>query len=248
MKKNLMTATALTGLALVASSAMAQEVGRVISSTPVVQQVGVPRQVCTSQPTIVGEQKSGAGALMGALAGGGLGNAVGQGTGKALATMAGVMGGAILGNSIEGGAQQVQNVQTCSTQTIYENRNVGYNVVYEYGGKQYTVQMPNEPGPTIQLQVTPVGAANAAPQQGLQGDYTQGQVYQQQQQGTQGVITTQTYVQPQPIYAQPTYVAPPVYTAPYYASPYYAPYYAPIGLSLGFGFRGGYHGGHGRRH
>ena len=111
---------------------MAQEVGRVISSTPVVQQVGVPRQVCTTQPMAVNEPKSGAGALMGALAGGGLGNAVGQGGGKALATIAGVMGGAILGNSIEGSNTQMQNVQNCNTQTFYENRTVGYNVVYEF--------------------------------------------------------------------------------------------------------------------
>lgn len=246
MKKNLIASIAVTGLAFVVSGAIAQELGRVISSTPLIQQVGVPRQVCTTQPTIVSEQKTGAGALMGALAGGGLGNAVGQGTGKALATMAGVMGGAILGNSIEGGGQQVQNVQTCSTQTFYENRNVGYSVVYEYAGKQYTVQMPNEPGPTVQLQVTPVGASNAPPQADIatQGDSPQGQIYQQAPQTyPQGVITTQTYV-------QPTFVAPPVYTAPYYASPYYSPYYAPIGLSFDFGYRRGYYGGHrgGRRH
>mgnify|MGYP000875825669 FL=1 len=229
MKKHLIVTMVLTGLGTATSIASAQEVGRVISSTPVVQQVGVPRQVCTSQPTIVSEQKTGAGAVMGALAGGGLGNAVGQGTGKALATMAGVVGGAILGNNIEGGNQQVQNVQTCSTQTIYENRTVGYNVVYEHGGKQYNVQLPNEPGPTIQLQLTPVGATNSPPQ--ASADIQQGQIIHPQQ---PGVVTTQTYV-------QPTYVAPPVYTAPYYASPYYAP----IGLSIGLGYRGHY-GGHGR--
>jgi uncharacterized protein YcfJ len=254
MKKKL-TAVVVTGLAFVTVSAFAQEVGRVISSTPLVQQVGVPRQVCTTQPTVVSEQKTGAGAVMGALAGGGLGNAVGQGTGRALATMAGVMGGAILGNSIEGGGQQVQNVQTCSTQTFYETRNVGYTVVYEYGGKQYSVQMPTEPGPTLQLQVTPVGASSAAPQTGQLSDLQDNQIYPQQAaqypqgQYSQGVVTTQTYVQP--TYVQPAYVAQPVYTAPVYSSPYYAPYYAPIGLSLGFGYRGGYYGGHrggGRRH
>lgn len=243
MTKNLIAA-ALTGSVLLTSGAFAQEVGRVISSTPLIQQVAVPRQVCTTQPTIVSEPKSGAGAVMGALAGGGLGNAVGQGSGKTLATIAGVMGGAILGNNIEGSNQHVQNVQTCSTQTIYENRNLGYNVVYEYGGKQYTVQMPTDPGPTIQLQVTPVGVGSAAPQASLPSDVQQGisyppQAYPQQTY-PQGVVTTQTYV-------QPTFVSPPVYTAPYYAAPYYSPYYAPIGLSIGLGYRS-YHGHGGRRH
>lgn len=39
---------------------------------------------------------------------------------------------------------------------------MGYIVVYEYAGKQYTVQMPNDPGPTIRLQLTPVGMDNVA--------------------------------------------------------------------------------------
>ena len=38
------TALALSSLV---GSALAQEVGRVISSTPIIQQVAVPRQVCT---------------------------------------------------------------------------------------------------------------------------------------------------------------------------------------------------------
>jgi len=38
----------------------------------------------------------------------------------------------------------------------YENRLTGYNVVYEFAGKQYNVQLPKDPGPTIKLQITPV--------------------------------------------------------------------------------------------
>ena len=47
-------------------------------------------------------------------------------------------------------------MQTCSTQNFYENRTVAYNVVYEFNGKQYNVQMPQDPGPTVRLQVTPM--------------------------------------------------------------------------------------------
>ena len=71
--------------------------------------------------------------------------------------MLGLFGGAILGDKIEGApAAQTQDVQRCTTQTFYENRTVAYNVVYEYAGKQYSVQMPSDPGPTIALQITPV--------------------------------------------------------------------------------------------
>lgn len=45
---------------------------------------------------------SGAGAVIGAVIGGVIGNQVGGGTGKALATGAGVIGGAVAGNAIEG--------------------------------------------------------------------------------------------------------------------------------------------------
>ena len=148
-------------LALFASTtAQAQEVGRVISSTPIIQQVAVPRQVCNNQQVVTGGQKSGAGAAMGAIAGGVIGNQIGQGSGNALATMAGVLGGAILGDNIEGGGTpEVKNVQSCSQQMFYENRTMAYNVVYEFAGKQYTVQMPQDPGPTVRLQITPMAPA-----------------------------------------------------------------------------------------
>ena len=147
--------------ALAASfSSMAQDVGRVISSTPVIEQVAVPRNVCTVQQVAVQQPKSGAGAVMGAIAGGAMGNAIGQGGGRAVATMVGLMGGAILGDRIEGtSAPQLQNVQRCTTQTSYENRIAAYNVVYDYAGKRYQVQMPNDPGRTIPLNVSPVGAS-----------------------------------------------------------------------------------------
>lgn len=150
--------------ALVASaSSMAQDVGRVISSTPVLEQVAVPRQVCSVQQAAVQQPKSGAGAVIGAIAGGAVGNAIGNGGGRAVATVVGLMGGAVLGNHLEGtSAPQFQNVQRCSTQTSYENRVIAYNVVYDYAGKRYQVQMPHDPGRTIPLNISPV-AGSVAP-------------------------------------------------------------------------------------
>lgn len=138
----------------------AQEMGRVISSTPVIQQTAVPRQVCTTQAVTSSGSKSGAGAIMGAVAGGAIGNAVGDGTGRAVATMIGLVGGALLGDRVEGpGQPETRNVQTCSTQTFYENRTVSYNVVYEFAGKQYSTSMPHDPGPFVKLQISPISAA-----------------------------------------------------------------------------------------
>ena len=124
------------------------EMGRVISSIPVLTQVAVPRQVCTVEQITRDGQKSGAGALMGGIAGGAMGNAVGDGSGRAVATMIGIVGGAILGNNIEGGGQpQTQQVQNCRTETTYETRTQGYNVTYEYAGKQYTCKCRKTPVP-----------------------------------------------------------------------------------------------------
>ncbi len=156
MKKIVLFST----LSLIAAAGFAQqETARVVSVTPIVQQVSVPRQVCSNETVTSGSQNSGAGAVMGAIAGGAMGNAVGGGNGKTAATMLGVLGGAIMGNNIEGsGAPQTQNVQRCSTQHVLENRIMSYQVIYEFGGKQYSVQMPHDPGPTIRLQLTPIGA------------------------------------------------------------------------------------------
>lgn len=145
------------GLALAASAAQGQEVARVISSVAMIQQVAVPRQVCTTQQVAVEQPRSGAGALLGAVAGGAAGNAIGDGSGRAAATVIGIVGGAILGNRIEGSpGTRMQDQTVCTTQTLYENRTSGYNVTYEYAGRQYQVQLPQDPGPTLRVQVTPL--------------------------------------------------------------------------------------------
>lgn len=221
MKKRIL----LTAVMATSGLCLAQEVGRVLSSTPVMQQVGVPRQVCTTEPMQVTQPRSGAGALVGAIAGGALANAATHGSGQAAATALGIFGGAVIGDRIEGPAtSQVQNVQRCSTQTFYENRTVGYNVVYEYAGRQYAVQMPQAPGPTLQLQVTPVGSVEVA-----------------------GMVPANNYPPPvQQTYVQPAEVIVTQQPYPvYYPQPYYQqPYYPPVSLQLGFGYWGGHHHGH----
>ena len=132
----------------------AQEIGRVISSFPIIQQVAVPRQVCSQQQVTTQPHKSGAGAVMGAIAGGTVGHAIGR---DALGTAIGMFGGAILGDKIEGNPNpHLRNVQRCTQHMVYDSRITGYNVVYEFAGKQYSAMMPTNPGPVVQLQITPL--------------------------------------------------------------------------------------------
>ncbi len=220
---------ALSGLATVAcalsGAALAQEQGRVISTTPVITQVAVPRQVCSNEQVVTqSQQKSGAGAVIGGVAGGVIGNAAGQGNGRAAMTMIGIVGGAILGDKLEGNNAQAssQNVQRCTTQTFYENRPTAYNVVYEFNGKQYSVQLPQDPGPFVSLQVTPVGGATQPapiqPAPVIVRPVTQAPIYTQPIY-TQPVIVESSTVyvqQPQVVYVRP---APVYQVAPTYYYP-----------------------------
>jgi len=197
----------ISALGLLGFGAFAQDLGTVLSSTPIMQTVGVPQQTCHAQQVAVQQPKSGAGALLGAIAGGAVGNALGgHGAGNAAATALGLVGGAVLGDHIEGDAPaQVQTVQQCSTQTVYESRPVAYNVIYTFGGKQYSVQLPQDPGPTIAVQVTPAGAL---PQQ-----------------------AAPTVASTAPVVIQQGY-----YVQPYYPAPYYYPPVA-LDFRFGGGYR-----------
>ena len=209
-----------------AATSSAQDLGRVLSSTPVIAQVQVPRQVCSTESQQISGQKSGAGAALGAVAGGAVGNSIGHGGGRAAATMLGIVGGLMIGDRVEGPATvQTQNVQRCTTQTMIENRVTAYQVVYEYAGKQYSVQMPYDPGPYVKLQIAPADAVVPAPLSAA----------------PVGIYQTA----PAPvIYNQTVYVP----TAPIWVAAYPPPYYAyrpSIGFNLQFS-NGYHHHGHWR--
>ena len=220
------------GLATAGAASAQQEVGRVISSTPVVQQVPVSRQVCNQQPMVQHQpQGSGGGAILGAIVGGVLGNQIGSGFGRAAATGVGAIAGAAVGDNLERRTDPYAHQAQCQAQTTYENRTVGYNVQYEYGGKTHTVQLPYDPGPTIALNIQPVNTqAPQAPQAAMPSDGVYAAGYAQPLVAPQGP----TVVYPGYGYAAPAY---PVY----YARPYYRPYYVPpVSLSLGYVYRGGH--------
>ena len=130
-------------------------------------------------------------------------------------TRLGVIGGAVLGNQIEGNGQpRYQNVQRCTTETYYEDRTVGYDVVYEYAGRQYNTRTQADPGPWIALSVQPLAGNNQGRIYSTQPDPSEQQgVYSQS-----GVVTSTYRTHPtQPTYAvQPAYPDQPclLYTSP----------------------------------
>jgi len=209
----------LGALVALAFPVWSQEQARVISSTPVYQQVTENQQICGTSQAVVTQPKSGAGSAMGAIAGGVVGNSMGRGSGNAAATAIGIMGGAILGDRIEGQNASVQNVQTCHLQPIQQTKLAYYDVKYEYAGKQYSVQMPSDPGQSINISITPQVVGN--------------QIYAP----SQNVQPVQTMPQAVVVAPAPIYVGPPVYP---YGYPYsYGP--SPFSVHLGLGYYGGYH-------
>jgi uncharacterized protein YcfJ len=193
-----------------AQSGPANAFGVVISSTPVVQQVTVPKQICTTT-TVQNVQPNGGGALVGALVGGVIGNQIGRGQhsdGRAVATVIGALGGGLLGNQIEA---QHYPTQSCHTKNVVENRTVAQNVLYEYAGQRYTVQMPAEGTFRVGSQIALYVEAPAQ---------VQAPVYQP--------VQTVTYTRPRHVL---TPVAPVVYYTGFdhfapryiYSEPYYAP-------------------------
>lgn len=203
-----------TALALGAAATQAQEIGQVLSRTPVYQQVAVPRQTCT-QTVTPNAPTSGAGAVSGALTGAVLGTLIGEGRGAG--ALLGAVGGAVLGDKMESNANS-QPVTTCTTQTTLENRLIGYTVVYEYAGKTYTAQLPQDPGPTIALQITPAAALQTP---------TPAAAVQAPTPATVVMPPTTTVVtRPSVVYAPP-----PVYYSPWPAT----------SVHLGWGWHGGGH-------
>lgn len=142
----------------------AVEYAKVISRTPVLEQVLVPREACRDEATTVQPPKSGAGALVGAIAGGVLGHQVGDGSGRVLATTVGAVGGAVIGDRLEPApATRVITTRRCVTEQVIENRIAAYDVVYEWGGKQYRTQLDYDPGESLALEISPLRPATVSP-------------------------------------------------------------------------------------
>ena len=118
--------------------------------------VGPPEQRCWMERQQVQQQPSGqtnvGGLLLGGLIGGVLGHQVGGGSGKDLATVAGAVGGAVVGNKMAGGnnslgAVGTQDVQRCTT--TQSQTPAYWDVTYNYRGMEHRVQMSAPPGATI---------------------------------------------------------------------------------------------------
>jgi len=247
--KTRITATAALAVAALgaAASANAAEYANVLSATPVMAAVDGPRVVCDER--YVQPRSPGGGALIGALIGGVVGNQIGHGFGRAAATGIGAVAGAAIGNHAETGGHAGRD---CRTVGGYQNRVVGYDVVYEYRGQRYTTRTARDPGPRLAIDgrmsggAVPPAAAYGA-QDGHDG-YPGRAPNDIDPYSTSEDPRASYYDAPAPVYSQPPrsqYAPAPIYYAPapvyydYAPAPYYVaprPYYGP---SISIGIQGG---------
>lgn len=163
---NLLSKTSLA-LVCIAAAAIAQaaefeDVGRVISVTPQIEQINQPRQECHTEYVQVQRQQqrgnSNAGGIIGGIAGGLLGNQVGGGNGRTVATAVGAITGALVGDRMDNNdtivsATEQQPVRQCRTVDSWTQRTAGYLVTYEYRGHTQSSVMPYDPGERVRLRV-----------------------------------------------------------------------------------------------
>ena len=203
MKKFLL----ISGLALASGFVCAEEVGKVLSSTPVTRDVGVSQKQC---------------------------------------------------------APDAGPRDACRSVTNFESRTIGYKVVYEYAGKQYTTQMAQDPGATVSLQITPavtsrtvtrtVTAPVAADRDAVYEERwdadrdrsyrvvrsTDGWDADRDRSYSETVSVQPRYVER--VYADSGYYSPSPYYYPSYYGYYGAPYLPLLGLSIGLSRGFGYYG------
>jgi len=135
----------------------------VLSSTPVYQRVSQPRQECWTETVAVNEVRrtpdSPVGAIVGGIAGGVLGHQIGSGRGNDVATVAGAIAGTVVGNSLDPNkgtttvTPATRDVQRCRTVPGYADVIQGFDVRYQYGGREFVTRLPYDPGERIRLHV-----------------------------------------------------------------------------------------------
>jgi len=171
---------ALASFSTLAAPAFAEPFGdraRVVSVHPVVERIPVSREECWNDHVRSYEDRQvtrtdtgasiGPGTVLGAVVGGVLGHQVGNGRGNTAATIAGAAVGGLAGNQYDrsnGGPPPVQttevervpvdrNVERCRTVQEVREATVGYDVRYDYNGRQFNTRLPHDPGRFVHVRV-----------------------------------------------------------------------------------------------
>lgn len=175
-------AASVLGAAVLDASAQSTygDVAKVLSATPVYERVSSPRRDCRPEQVTAYEERRavreeppresggiGPGTVIGAIVGGVIGHQMGNSTaGRDHGTAAGAVIGGLVGNAADRDAAAApqrdvvvdrvpvtREVQRC--RDVMETREVisGYDVRYEYNGREFNARLPQDPGPEMPVNV-----------------------------------------------------------------------------------------------
>lgn len=167
MNKQMVIGVAVGALAVTAVGAVAgysvlkkDDYAEVVSVTPAMKTVRVPREDCRDQvvtrPKETKDPNQIAGTIAGAVVGGVIGHQIGDGRGQDIATVGGAVAGGYAGNKIQENVQSKRVTQTtervCNTVVDRKQEQVGYDVIYRLDGKEHSIRMDHDPGKKIPLE------------------------------------------------------------------------------------------------
>jgi uncharacterized protein YcfJ len=184
MKRTVATALAVFCSAL-GTAALADsfpDTARVVGARQITERIPVSREECWNDRQRGYEERRvtrsdtgasiGAGTVLGAVVGGVIGHQFGSSSGgRDRGTAAGAIVGGLVGNQVDRGnagpsrdSVEVErmpverDVERCRTVNEVREATLGYDVRYEYRGRQFTTRMPYDPGPRLEVRVdvTPV--------------------------------------------------------------------------------------------
>ena len=176
MKKPLAIAIAILGAAsLPAPAESFPDSARVISVTPVYERVPIAREECWNDQVRGYEERRvtrsdtgaaiGPGTVLGAVVGGVVGHQLGHSSGgRDRGTAAGAIVGGLLGNQVDRQNAQPETVEVervpvtreverCRTVNEVREATIGYDVRYDYRGRQFMTRTPRDPGRVLRVRV-----------------------------------------------------------------------------------------------
>jgi uncharacterized protein YcfJ len=170
---------------------------RVLNVHPIHERIPVAREECWNEVQRGYEERRvtrsdtgaaiGPATVLGAVIGGVVGHQFGNSSGgRDRGTAAGAIVGGVVGNQVDrenrgappavGEVERIpveRNVERCRTVNEVREATVGYDVRYEYLGRQFTTRLDRDPGRNLRVNVTlaPVEGAELAPPAGRPGPH-----------------------------------------------------------------------------
>ena len=176
MNKPVIAGVAIASLGVIVAVAVAAKYGvagpdyaQVVDVAPITQTTTTPHEVCGDETVthreVYRDRHRIGGTAIGTGLGARIGCRIGGGHGSDLATVGGAVAGGFAGHEIQKRHQENNPGYTtvehrCHTLTSKTSTVVGYDVTYEYDGRQEHVRMDHDPGPRVQVSNGVVVAEN----------------------------------------------------------------------------------------